>query len=205
VSLSVAAIARQSAGVLEPENDNEARLNRLQPPERVMDAVGITTGLVLAEIGAGRGRYTVHLAVRVGETGKVYAEDIDAAALRHLDRRCQTWKLKNVESIRGDVLDAKLPDGELDLIFIISSYHHFEDPVTLLQGALKALKPDGKLAIVEWLPWSKSDTEGTEPEVMESQMRRAGYLLVRTENLAEDKPLNVYIFKPDAMLIPIDP
>ncbi|UCG28407.1 MAG: hypothetical protein JSV24_03335, partial [Bacteroidales bacterium] len=65
-------ISQEVQNVLTPENANEARLNRLQPPEQVMDAIGIKPGMVVAEIGAGRGRYVVQLAVRVGETGKVY-------------------------------------------------------------------------------------------------------------------------------------
>lgn len=194
--LSITGIAQQRKGVLEPENDNEARLNRLQPPEKVMDLVGITPGMILAEIGAGRGRYVVQLAARVGETGKVYAEDIDAAALRHLESRCEKWGLYNVETILGDVTNPKLPEGELDLIFIISSYHHFEDPVALMRKARPALKTDGKLAIVEWLPWREDDREGTSPESMEAKMKAAGYKLVRTETLSEAKPLNIYIFRP---------
>jgi ubiquinone/menaquinone biosynthesis C-methylase UbiE len=162
-----------------------------------MDAVGIVPGMAVAEIGAGRGRYVVQLAARVGETGQVYAEDIDAAALRHLERRCETWGLDGiVESILGEKNDPKLPEGELDLIFVVSSYHHFSDPVTLLRSARPALKPGGRLAIVEWLPWSDSDREGTTPEEMEAQMNAAGYELVSTERLNEDKPLNIYIFLP---------
>lgn len=195
--LSVTGIAQQQKGVLEPEDNNETRLNRLQPPEKVMDAVGITPGMILAEIGAGRGRYVVHLAVRVSETGKVYAEDIDAAALRHLENRCEKWGLHNVEAILGDVTDPKLPEGELDLIFVISSYHHFDDPVSLMRNAKSALKTDGRLAIVEWLPWSESDREGTSPEDMEAQMKAAGFKLVHTENLSVSKPLNIYIFHHD--------
>jgi len=195
--LAVTGVTQQHKGVLEPENDNEARLNRLQPPEKVMDAVGITPGMILAEIGAGRGRYVAQLAVRVGETGNVYAEDIDAAALRHLENRCEKWGLNNVETILGDVTNAKLPEGELDLIFVISSYHHFGDPVALMRNARSALKTDGKLAIVEWLPWSENDREGTAPEDVEAQMKAAGYKLVRTETLSEAKPLNIYIFRPN--------
>ncbi len=194
--LSVTGIAQQNNGVLKPENDNEARLNRLQPPEKVMDAVGITPGMIIAEIGTGRGRYVVQLAIRVSETGKVYAEDIDAEALRYVENRCKKWGLNNVETIVGDVTDPKLPEGELDLIFVVSSYHHFADPVALLRNAKSALKTDGKLAIVEWLPWSKKDREGTTPEEMEAQMMEAGYKLLRTETLSEDKPLNIYIFRP---------
>ena len=86
-----AGLSQQNQTVLDPENENEARLNRLLPPEEVLDAVGVAQGMVLAETGAGRGRFAVHLAVRVGESGKVYAEDIDAAALGHLEERCEKW------------------------------------------------------------------------------------------------------------------
>lgn len=194
--LSFSGIVQEPEGVLKPENDNEARLNRLQPPEKVMDTVGITPGMILAEIGAGRGRYVVQLAVRVGETGKIYAEDIDAADLKHLENRCKKWGLDNVETILGDVTDPKLPEGELDLIFVISSYHHFRDPVALIRNARSALKTDGKLAIVEWLPWGENDREGTFPDDIETQMEAAGYKLVSTETLSVAKPLNIYIFRP---------
>ncbi|MBE0665699.1 MAG: SAM-dependent methyltransferase, partial [Candidatus Aminicenantes bacterium] len=67
----MAQAAREKPGVLTPENDNEARLNRLQPPAQVLDAIGVQTGMAVAEIGAGRGRYAVQLAVRVGPGGRV--------------------------------------------------------------------------------------------------------------------------------------
>ena len=194
--LPISGISQQSTGALEAENDNEARLNRLLPPEEIMDVVGVTLGMVLAEIGAGHGRFAGHLAVRIGATGMLYAEDINNASLRHLENRCDQWGLFNVETILGDVTDPKLPAGELDLIFVVSSYHHFRDPVSLLRNARPALKADGRLAIVEWLPWSESDREGTTSENMEAQMKVAGYRLESTESLAVDKPLNIYIFRP---------
>lgn len=155
--------AREQEGVLKPENANEARLNRLQPPDKVMDAIGVRPGMKVAEIGAGHGRYVVQLAVRVGEKGRVYAEDIDAGTLEHLKKRCQKWGLKNVQTILGEVADPKLPEGELDLIFIISSYHHFDNPITLLRKARPSLKPDGILVIAEWLPWDKSQEKYATP------------------------------------------
>lgn len=192
---SVAAdIAQKKQSVLTPENFNEARLNHLQPPDQVMDAIGIVPGMVVAEIGAGRGRYVVQLAVRVGEDGKVYAEDIDTTALGYLKKRCERWGLKNVETILGDVTDPKLPEGELDLIFIISSYHHFADPVTLLRNARPALKTNGKLAIAEWLPSDDNPKESTTPEQMESQMNAAGYRLERIETFLEKNNMYIYVF-----------
>ncbi len=183
-------IAQDTQSVLTPETANEARLNGLQPPDQVMDAIGIRAGMVGAEIGAGRGRYVVQLAVRVGASGKIYGEDIDASALRHLEQRCERWGLENVEAILGTVDDPKLPPGQLDFIFVISAYHHFDDPVALLGNARASLKPDGMLAIAEWL-------RSTSPEDMEAQMNAAGYRLERTETFLEDNGLYIYVFRLD--------
>jgi ubiquinone/menaquinone biosynthesis C-methylase UbiE len=185
-----AGITQEQQGVLTPENANEARLNGLQPPDQVMDAIGIKPGMAVAEIGAGHGRYVVQIAVRVGETGRVYAEDIDAASLRHLEQRCEKWGLEHVTTILGDVADPKLPDGELDVIFVISAYHHFEDPVALMRNARSSLKPDGVVAIGEWL-------NATSPEQVEAHMKAAGYKLERTETFLEKNNLYIYIFRID--------
>ncbi|MCJ7579546.1 MAG: class I SAM-dependent methyltransferase [Candidatus Aminicenantes bacterium] len=181
--------------VLKPDNTNEARLNRLQPPDQVMDAIGVKKGMVVAEIGAGQGRYVTQLAVRVGEKGKVYAEDIDAASLQYLEKRCERGGLKNVKTILGDVKDPKLPKGELDLIFIISAYHHFDDPVTLLKNARPALKTDGILAIGEWVSLDGSNSEYNTPLQMEAQMKEAGYTLDRIETFLEKNNMYIYVFR----------
>jgi ubiquinone/menaquinone biosynthesis C-methylase UbiE len=181
-------------GVLEPENANEARLNRLQSPVRTMDAIGIRPGMAVAEIGAGEGRWVVKLAVRVGESGRIFAEDIDKAALEHLTRRCARWGLKNVEVIVGDTNDPKLPAGRLDRVFVISSYHHFDDPVALLGKARAALKPDGKLAIGEWFPSQSAGTSGTAPERLKAQMASAGYVFERMETFLQDNGMYIYVF-----------
>jgi ubiquinone/menaquinone biosynthesis C-methylase UbiE len=189
--------SEQTITVLTPESSNEARLNRLQPPDQVMDAIGIKSGMTVAEIGAGRGRYVVQLAVRVGENGRVYAEDIHLPSLRHLKERCRRWNLDYVKVIQGDVTDPKLPEGELDLIFIISSYHHFDDPVTLMRNARSSLKPDGILAIGEWLPRDGGGSEYRSPEQMEEQLKEAGYRLERIETLLQKNNMNLYIFRLD--------
>jgi len=197
ISSVAAQDTQKQQSVLTPENTNEARLNRLQPPDKVMDAIGVSPGMVVAEIGAGRGRYVVQFAVRVGEKGKVYAEDIDAAALKYLEKRCERWGLENVETILGDVTDPKLPEGKLDLIFVISAYHHFSDPVALLKNARSSLKPDGKLAIGEWFPTDESPRSGTTPEKMEAQMNAAGYRLESLETFLKANRMYIYIFRID--------
>ena len=180
--------------VLDPENANEARLNRLQPPQQVMDAIGIVPGMKVAEIGAGRGRYVVQLAVRVGKSGMVYAEDINSRSLKHLERRCKRWGLDQVRVILGQENDPELPEGELDLIFIISSYHHFDDPVALLGRARKALKPGGRLAIVEWLPFENGQESYPSPRLIRTQMEAADYRFLGTDSLLKNNNLMIYLF-----------
>jgi SAM-dependent methyltransferase len=200
ILLSTASAARAFQdweGALKPENFNEARLNNLQPPDKVMDAIGLKPGMIAAEIGAGHGRYVMQLAHRVGKTGKVYAEDINADALRHLEERCARWGIENVETVLGEVMNPKLPAGTLDLIFIISSYHHFDDPVELLRKARSALKPTGVLAIGEWVRREGESGEGTSPETMAAQMKAAGFRLDRTETFLEKNRLYIYIFRPE--------
>ncbi|MFO7981491.1 MAG: class I SAM-dependent methyltransferase [Candidatus Aminicenantes bacterium] len=188
-------VCEQQKSVLDPINEDEARLNRLMPPDKVLEIVGVSPGMTVAEIGAGKGRYIVHLAVRVGKAGKVFAEDIDASALEFLENRCKRWDLENVEIILGEETDPKLPRGEVDIIFVVSSYHHFDDPVSLLRNARSALKPEGKLAVVEWIPWNRNDREGTPPAKLEEEMKAAGYRLERLESLDLAKKLNIYIFR----------
>jgi len=188
--------ARKNEDVLEPENANEARLNRLQPPDKVMDAIGVKPGMKVSEIGAGRGRYVVQLSVRVGAKGRVYAEDIDASSLEHLKQRCQKWGLNNVQTILGEVTDPKLPVNELDLIFIISSYHHFDDPVALLRNARSSLKPGGTLVIAEWLPFDKSQEKYATPQQLKAQLKAAGYTFKRVDPLLKKNNMLIYIFSP---------
>lgn len=195
--LGAAVLSAQDSRVA-PENANEARLNGLQPPGQVLDIIGASAGMTVAEIGAGQGRYVVHLADRVGPEGKVYAEDIDGDALRHLADRCRRVGFANVETVLGDPEDPKLPAGKLDLIFVISSYHHFDDPVTLMKNARTALKPAGRLAIAEWVRLPGQRGEGTTPEKMEAQMESAGFALERVDKSLEANRLYIYLFRPAA-------
>lgn len=177
-----------------PENATEARANELWPPARIMDVVGVVDGMTVAEIGAGRGRNVVHLADRVGPHGRVYAEDIDAEALRHLAERCRRVGFANVFAVLGDVSDPKLPPGALDSIVVIGSYQHFTDPVALMRNARAALKADGVVAIVDRFagqdgPYSVS--EGT----MKAQMKNAGFVFKRLDKPFETGRGSVYLFR----------
>jgi predicted RNA methylase len=96
----------------------EWAINLRQPVQKVIETIGLKPGMVIGEVGAGTGRVTVWLAVAVGPTGKVYANDIDASALDHLKKRCAKEGLTNVTTILGTVEDPCLPRAALDIAFM---------------------------------------------------------------------------------------
>jgi SAM-dependent methyltransferase len=172
----------------------EAYQNRLQPPETVLKTIGIREGMVIGEIGAGRGRYTVILADAVGDKGHIYANDIDDSDLEYLELRCERDGIPNVSTITGEEYDPLLPDNELDMIFMVNVYHHLSDPVRIMQNALPSLKAGGTLVIIEGVPGRNggSSSHATKQETLVSQMREAGYTFDRVA--AELDRSNIYMF-----------
>ena len=120
----------------------------LQPPERIMDAIGLKPGMVIGEVGAGTGRFTVWLARRVGVKGLVYANDIDPSALSLLEKESRRNGLSNIRTILGQTHDPGFPPRSLDMAFMINVYNALEDPVRFLRSLAPALKPGATLAIV---------------------------------------------------------
>ncbi|MDH4241862.1 MAG: class I SAM-dependent methyltransferase [Phycisphaerae bacterium] len=127
----------------------EIHLNERQPPDTVLKTIGIKPGMIIGEVGAGRGRYTVQIASRIGPSGMIYANDIDEQALQFLKRRCENHGFANVKTILGSVTDTNFPDTALDMVIMVNVVHCLEKPVELLKNIDSALKPEGFIAIVE--------------------------------------------------------
>lgn len=128
------------------------RPERLQEenPEEMLTQLGVKEGMTVCDMGCGDGYYTLELAKRVGPKGKVYAVDIQPEMLQELSRRCERFDLKNVDMVLGVPHDPKLPDGEVDLILMVDVYHEFSNPVEMLSAMRRSLKPDGRIALVEF-------------------------------------------------------
>ncbi len=137
--------APQDLGVLEGP-DREA----WQRPEQIMDALGIADGAAVADLGAGGGWFTVRLARRVGPRGLVYAEDIQREMIESMERRVQREGLRNVRMVLGTPDDPKLRPQSVDAVLFVDSYHEVERPIDLLRNVRSALKPNGRLGIVEF-------------------------------------------------------
>ena len=114
-----------------------------------MDALNIADGSTVADIGAGAGWFTVRLARRVGPNGRVYAEDIQRPMLEAIGYRVRREGLTNVVPIFGTPEDPMLPTG-LDAVLVVDVYAEVADPVSLLTDVAAALKPQGRLGIVDW-------------------------------------------------------
>ncbi|MDP7692950.1 MAG: methyltransferase domain-containing protein [Vicinamibacterales bacterium] len=120
-----------------------------QKPDEIMDALNIADGSTVADVGAGAGWFTVRLARRVGPNGRVYAEDIQRLMYEAINNRVRREGLTNVEPVLGTAEDPMLPAG-LDAVLMVDVYAELENPVSLLTDVASALKPQGRLGIVDW-------------------------------------------------------
>jgi ubiquinone/menaquinone biosynthesis C-methylase UbiE len=120
-----------------------------EKPQEVMDVLKIKAGSVVADVGAGEGYFTFHLAARVGTTGKVYAEDILDDRLEKIRSRAMNEKLTQIQAIHGETDDPRLPSECCDVVLISNAYHEMREYDKMLQGIFRALKPGGLLAIID--------------------------------------------------------
>jgi SAM-dependent methyltransferase len=137
----------QDLGLLEGP-DREA----WQRPDQIMDALRIADGSVVADIGAGAGWFTIRLARRVRPNGMVYAQDVQRQMLEAIRRRVGREGLRNVETRLGIGSSPNLPGRSLDAVLVVDVYPEVEDRVTFLRNLAAALKPGGRIGIVNYKP-----------------------------------------------------
>jgi predicted methyltransferase len=130
------------------ESDRTRKRDEWQRPAEVMDALGVKSGHCVADIGSGNGYFTFRLAARVGAEGKVYAVDIDEDAVDKVRRHKDREKLEQVEPILGKSDDPRLPN-DLDAVLIVDTYHEFREYDRMTQAIFRALKPGGRLVIID--------------------------------------------------------
>ncbi|RUL88557.1 class I SAM-dependent methyltransferase [Tautonia sociabilis] len=119
-------------------------------PDEMLDALGIEPGMIVADVGAGVGYHSLKMADRVGPEGVVYATDVQPQMLRMLQQRARRAGVSNVRPVLVTQEDPGLPEGEIDLILMVDVYHEVSDPEATLRGLRSALKPGGRLVLVEF-------------------------------------------------------
>ena len=146
-------IGRRYAGVMGYQGadwlDREER-DIEEAPDAALAALDLKPGMTVADIGAGSGYMTVRMARIVGPMGRVYAEDIQPQMIDLLERRLEREKVTNVVPVLGAADDPKLPADSIDLMLLVDVYHEFSEPVKMLAGMRAALKPGGRLVLLEY-------------------------------------------------------
>ncbi|MBX7211950.1 MAG: class I SAM-dependent methyltransferase [Verrucomicrobiaceae bacterium] len=156
--------------------------------EKIITNVGLKPGMVMADIGAGTGLFTVPFSQAVGPTGKVYAVDIVKSFIEHIKARASKANVANVETVLCKERSVELPESSIDLAFICDVYHHFEYPQATLASLHKALKPGGEIVLIDFkrIPGESSDFVmghvRAGQEVFEAEVSAAGF-----EKIAEVK------------------
>ncbi len=125
-------------------------------PEKIIEQLEILPGAVVADFGAGHGFFSVPFAKKVGPSGQVFAVDILPAALSAVESRAKLEGLLNIKIIRGNLEKpggSTLDAGSCDLVFIANVLFQVPDKNSLINEALRVLKPGGRLAVIEWRPF----------------------------------------------------
>ena len=152
----------------------------------LLKMAGVEEGHKVADVGCHEGYLSIHLAKRVLGNGRVYAVDVRQDRLEKLRINANKRNLKNIVTILGDYDDPKLPERELDLVFIIDTYHEMESYNKILGHVKKSLKPGGKLMVLEKLKdWVRNKSRKEQvashslgPEYVRKELKDAGFTLI---------------------------
>lgn len=158
-----------------------------QKPAEVVAALGLAPGATVADLGAGTGYFSRHLSAAVGAGGAVLAADTEPALVEYLRRRAEQEGLANVVPILASADNPRLPAGATDVVLIVDTWHHLDDRVAYARRLTAALKPGGRVAIVDWqkreLPVGPPLDHKLAREQVIDEMTQAGYQLATEPDL----------------------
>lgn len=154
---------------------------------QIVEAVGLQTGMRIADVGAGTGLFSKLFSPVVGSSGKVYAEDIAKDFIQNITRLAKESGLTNVVTVLGTDRDTKLPANTMDRVFVCDTYHHFEYPQTMLASIRQSMKPGAQLIVIDFLKepglssdWVMNHVRANKTTVIK-EIEAAGFQLAREE------------------------
>jgi ubiquinone/menaquinone biosynthesis C-methylase UbiE len=160
--------------------------------DRIFAALGLTEGSTACEIGAGSGALSIAAARVVGPAGRVYTNELGDSRVNTLKKKVTDSGLGHIEVVTGSVTGTNFPDGACDGLFMRDVYHHFTDPAAMNTAIVRALKPGGRVAVVDFTPPGKEGdtpadrardgTHGTTPDTVTREMEQAGLRRLSAEN-----------------------
>lgn len=171
-----------------------------QQPQRVIAALNLRPGDRVADLGSGGGYFTFRLAEAVGPAGKVYAVDIDQDMVDLIAKRANQERISNIEPILAKPDDPFLPKTDIDLIFTSNTYHHIDKRIAYFANLRKYLRPDGRVAIIDfdrrsWL--AGLFRHYTPSEFIKPEMEQAGYSLQQELGFLDRQSFLIFTLKRD--------
>ena len=173
---------RAVADIVSPIWHDEKERDAAGEPRQLVRLLGIKSGMTVADIGAGTGYYVVRLSRIVGPRGRVIAEDVVPEYLRGLRRRVRDLGLQNVAISLGEPHDPRLPANSLDIAILVHMYHEIAQPYGLLYNLVPALKPGGRIGIVD--AFGPTSEHGTPPDLLRCELAAVGYREISLDRLA---------------------
>ena len=160
--------------------DDPAR-DAWQKPAEVVAALQLRAGMRVADLGAGTGYFSRHLAAAVGETGTVFAADPEPALVAHLRQRAEREQTPNVVPVLASADNPRLPAGVVDLVLIVNTVHHINDRLNYLQRLRRVLTPGGRVAVIDYkkedIPVGPPPDHKLARQQVIDEFRKAGYQL----------------------------
>jgi arsenite methyltransferase len=177
------------------EHMNAPSRDAWQHPKAVIEALDIAPAAQIADLGAGGGYFTFPLAQAVGPQGRVYAVDIDDVGLTMIQREAKQRGVSNIVPILAAPDDPGLPPASVDLIFTCNTYHHLRSRVAYFRSLARALRPDGRVAIIDykdegWLAALLG--HATSKDVVQHEMEAAGYRLLQDHEMLPKQHFQVF-------------
>ncbi|MBA3915915.1 MAG: class I SAM-dependent methyltransferase [Acidobacteriales bacterium] len=159
--------------------------------ERIMQALAITPGKSVADIGAGSGWFSVRAARQVGSSGQVYAVDINREAVAYIEKRSQKEKLSNIKAILSQPGDPMLPPSSVDAVLLLKTYHEISDPVALLRKLVPALRPGALVGIID--RDGNGEDHGINKDVVIHEAGEAGLSLASEYDFVKDDGMDYFL------------
>jgi predicted methyltransferase len=175
---------RPVAEIVSPQRSTDVDRDANEEPQQLARFMGLKPGMVVGDIGAGSGYHTVRLSGVVGPSGAVVAQDVRRDYLTDLAKRVGHLKLSNVRIALGDPHDPRLPMASLDAAILVHMYHEIAEPYAFLYNLAPALKPGGRVGIVDLE--RPTPQHGTPIRLLRCELAAVGYREVAFQTLTGD-------------------
>jgi ubiquinone/menaquinone biosynthesis C-methylase UbiE len=193
----VSTLTLTAALTLAPPLAAQSEQEQERATARMIAALELHEGSVVAEMGAGSGRRTIDIAKHVGATGRVYTTELGDDRLRSLRNAIEKAGAKNVTVLAANATSTNFEEGCCDALFMEHVYHHFEDPAAMNASIFRTVKPGGLVAIVDFMPDSGKESadpkdrdtdghHGVAAATVQAELERAGFEKVKLDAFSKN-------------------